>query len=67
MGSNMFNKQIYGPLFPTLPGAIPRLSPGWDMRIIDEENEECARNQMGKVCLKLPLPPSHTMTIWGND
>lgn len=35
MGSNMFNKEFYGPVFPTLPGAIPRLSPGWNMRILD--------------------------------
>jgi hypothetical protein len=34
----MFNKEIYGKIFPTLPGAIPRLSPGWDLRIVNEEN-----------------------------
>lgn len=67
MGSNMFNQEFYGPVFPTLPGAIPRISPGWNLRILDDKNKECARNELGKVCLKLPLPPSHTMTLWGND
>jgi len=67
MGSNMFNQELYGPVFPTLPAAIPRISPGWNMQILNENNEICERNEVGRVCLKLPMPPSHTMTIWGND
>ena len=67
MASNMFNQDIYGPVFPTLPGAMPRITPGWNLRIVNDQGIECARNELGNVVLGLPLPPSHTMTIWGND
>jgi propionyl-CoA synthetase len=67
MGSNMLNQDIYGPIFPTLPGSITKITPGWDVRILNEKNEECDRDVLGRICIKLPAPPSHTMTIWGND
>ena len=38
MGNNMFNQDIYGPVFPTLPGSIPRISPGWNLRVLNENN-----------------------------
>jgi propionyl-CoA synthetase len=67
MGTNMLNQDIFGPVFPTLPGSVTKVLPGWDVRILDEQNKEVPRNKLGKVCIKIPMPPSHTMTIWGND
>mgnify|MGYP000970946186 CR=1 FL=1 len=67
VGSNMLNEKFYGPVFPTLPGSATKVTPGWNLRILNEGGEECNRNQLGSVCLKLPLPPSHASTIWGND
>jgi len=48
-------------------GSCTKALPGWNLQILNEKNEECARDELGRVCLKLPMPPCHTMTIWGND
>ena len=67
VGSKLVNQDVYGPVYPTLPGSCTKAIPGWDIRIINDENEEAERGTLGRVCFKLPLPPCHTMTIWGND
>jgi len=43
--------------------------PGYDVRIFNEDNSECAAcsNNLGKVVIKLPLPPAFMLTLWGND
>ena len=37
------------------------------MRIFNEANEELPHNKLGKVVIKMPLPPSFMLTLWGND
>jgi propionyl-CoA synthetase len=41
--------------------------PGYDVRIFDDENKELPPNSLGKVVIKMPLPPSFMLTLWGND
>ena len=42
--------------------------PGFDVRILDEDLcHELGVNQMGKICIRLPMPPSFMLTLWGND
>ena len=41
--------------------------PGYDVRIVDEGCHEVARNRMGSIVIKLPLPPSCLPTLWGSD
>ena len=41
--------------------------PGFDVRIFSEENKELGPGELGKVVIKLPLPPSFMLTLWGND
>jgi acyl-coenzyme A synthetase/AMP-(fatty) acid ligase len=36
IGSNMLNQNIYGPVFPTLPGSVTKVIPGWDIRILND-------------------------------
>lgn len=33
----------------------------------DDNNEIKEANKSGKICIKLPMPPSFMNTIWGND
>jgi propionyl-CoA synthetase len=55
-------------VFPTFPGSVTKPVPGYDIKIYDEEHEEITRpNTLGKVVIKLPLPPSFMTTLWGND
>ena len=41
--------------------------PGYDVRIMNEQNEEVKSGELGKVVIKMPLPPSFMLTLWGND
>jgi len=41
--------------------------PGYDVRIFSEDNKEVAPGELGKVVIKMPLPPSFMLTLWGND
>jgi propionyl-CoA synthetase len=54
-------------VFPTLPGSVTRPVPGYDVKVFDEANEEVAPDTLGKVVIKLPLPPAFMLTLWGND
>ena len=67
MAGNMLNTQEYGPIFPTLPGSVAKPCPGFNLKILNAKNEECAPNEMGNVSIKLPMPPAFMLTLWGND
>lgn len=38
--------------------------PGYDLQILNEAGEPLGPNEEGYVCLKLPLPPGFTPTLW---
>merc|ERR1711935_50659 len=56
-------------IFPTLPGSVTRPVPGYQVQIFDEVSNEPVANpgDLGKVVIKLPLPPAFMLTLWGND
>jgi propionyl-CoA synthetase len=49
------------------PGSPTKPAPGWDVRVLDENNNEVPRGQIGSICVKLPLPPGTLPTLWGSD
>ena len=53
--------------FPTLPGSVTRPIPGYQVQIMNDSNEEVKADELGKVVIKLPLPPAFMLTLWGND
>ena len=53
--------------FPIKPGSPTKAMPGWDVRILDSENNEMAPGDVGAICVKLPLPPSSLLTLWNAD
>ena len=63
----MLNTKENGPVFPTLPGSVTKPIPGYDLRIFNENNEECKDGELGKVVIKLPMPPAFMLSLWGND
>jgi len=68
MSANYLNLDDFKHPFPTLPGSVTKPVPGFDIHIIDDENHEPQEpNTMGKVAIKLPMPPSFMLTLWGND
>jgi propionyl-CoA synthetase len=51
---------------PVKAGSATKPSPGFDVRILDEQGNELPPNQQGNIAIKLPLPPSCLPTIWKN-
>jgi propionyl-CoA synthetase len=41
--------------------------PGYDLRVLDEANEEVKPGVMASIALKLPLPPGSMPTLWSAD
>jgi propionyl-CoA synthetase len=46
---------------PTVP------MPGYDVRILHADGEECRPGEEGAICIRLPLPPGTLPTLWGDD
>jgi propionyl-CoA synthetase len=61
------NFETWGKVLPTLPGSVTRPCPGYNVKVFNEANEECGPNELGKVVIKMPLPPAFMLTLWGND
>lgn len=51
---------------PVKAGSATKPSPGFDVRILDDQGNELPSNQQGNIAIKLPLPPSCLPTIWKN-
>ncbi len=41
--------------------------PGYEICILDEASEPVAAGVTGDICIRLPLPPGCTPTLWGSD
>jgi propionyl-CoA synthetase len=53
--------------FPVKYGSSSKPVPGYNLQILDEQGIPVARGEMGKMALKLPLPPGCLSTLWQND
>src|ERR1043166_240234 len=54
-------------LLPVKPGSPTKAVPGYDIRVLSEENVEMPAGQIGSIAVKLPLPPGCLPTLWHND
>ena len=52
---------------PIKAGSAGKPAPGWDIRAVNEESEEIARDETGALVAKLPLPPGTFPTLWNAD
>jgi propionyl-CoA synthetase len=52
---------------PVKHGSPTVAMPGYDVRIVDEAAHEVARNKMGSIVVKLPLPPGCLPSLWQQD
>lgn len=50
-----------------MPGSVTKPVPGYEVKIFSELNDEVPAGTLGKVVIKLPLPPAFMLTLWGND
>jgi propionyl-CoA synthetase len=54
-------------MLPVKPGSPTKAVPGYDVRVLSEENQEVAPGQIGSLAVRLPLPPGCLPTLWNND
>ncbi|MDQ1738472.1 MAG: propionyl-CoA synthetase, partial [Pseudonocardiales bacterium] len=52
---------------PIKPGSPTVPAPGYDVRILGPDGRQLPPNQEGAICLKLPLPPGVSQSVWGDD
>lgn len=52
---------------PVKPGSPTRAVPGYDVRVLDDEGEPVNPGDIGRILIKLPMPPGCLQTLWGND
>jgi len=48
-------------------GSAGKAMPGWDVHIMDEQNEVQPAGESGAVVCKLPMPPGCLPTLWNAD
>ncbi|MGM0402666.1 MAG: propionyl-CoA synthetase [Thermodesulfobacteriota bacterium] len=53
--------------FPVKYGSPTKAVPGWDVRVLDVNNEILPPGEIGALSVKLPLPPGALVTLWEND
>ena len=53
--------------FPVKYGSPTKAVPGWDLQVVDANNQQVAPGEIGALVVKLPLPPGTLPTLWQND
>jgi acetyl-CoA synthetase len=48
-------------------GSMGRPMPGWDVRILDEDENEVAPNERGEICLRARSNPHYPLGYWRNE
>ncbi len=53
--------------FPIKHVSASRPSPGYDLKILDDKGNPLPCGEMGKMAVKLPMPPGCLLTLWQKD
>ncbi|HWH93221.1 MAG TPA: AMP-binding protein [Baekduia sp.] len=48
-------------------GSMGLPMPGWDVRILDEDENEVAQSERGEICLRARSNPHYPLGYWNND
>jgi len=48
-------------------GSPTKAVPGYDVRVLSEDNAEMPAGQIGSIAIRLPMPPGCLPTLWNND
>jgi propionyl-CoA synthetase len=54
-------------MLPVKPGSATKPVPGYDVRVLNEQQQEVPAGQIGTIVIKLPLPPGCLPTLWQNE
>ncbi|WP_319526319.1 propionyl-CoA synthetase [uncultured Desulfosarcina sp.] len=53
--------------FTVKEGSPTKPAPGWNLQVVDTNNQQVAAGEIGALVVKLPLPPGTLPTLWQND
>lgn len=53
--------------FPFKAGSATKPVPGFNIQVLDDQGNECKPEELGKVCVKYPTPPTFALTLWNKD
>jgi propionyl-CoA synthetase len=53
--------------YPVVYGSPTKPVPGWNVKVVNPENEVVKTGDIGALVVKLPLPPGSLPTLWNND
>ena len=53
--------------FTVKEGSPTKPAPGWNLQVVDANNQQVAAGEIGALVVKLPLPPGSLPTLWNND
>src|SRR3954470_22589033 len=48
-------------------GSMGRVMPGWDVQILDEDEQPVAQGERGEICLRARSTPHYPLGYWNND
>ena len=48
-------------------GSMGRPMPGWDVQILDEDEQPVAQGERGEICLRARSNPHYPLGYWNND
>jgi len=48
-------------------GSIGKPSPGWDVKVMNKEMNQCKPGELGQIFVRLPLPPGAMSTLWNDE
>ena len=52
---------------PIKPGSPTKPVPGYDVQVLGDAGEQVAPGVIGRIMIRLPLPPGCLPTLWGSD
>jgi propionyl-CoA synthetase len=52
---------------PVKHGSVTKPVPGWDLHVLGPEGRDMAPGTIGSICMKLPLAPGSSPTLWNAD
>jgi propionyl-CoA synthetase len=52
---------------PVKLGSSTKPAPGYDLHVLDPEGRDMKRGEIGALCVKLPLPPGSSPTLWNAE
>jgi propionyl-CoA synthetase len=53
--------------YPVKKGSPTKPAPGWNVKVVDENNKLVPAGKIGALVVKLPLPPGSLPSLWNND